>query len=143
MMNFIFSIILIGQLFAQEDFMSGKVTKLHKISYFKELFGHVHRNPSRYSNSLSTLSCGHPIKVFEWSVQGAKEKSLEVNGDWLYVQVGPYKGYMLKESLSDKRPTCFQDEFPRFFDNVGLSLTEMYYWGKLNDHFLTGRSKVK
>ena len=129
--------------FSQDDFVSGKVIKLHKVAYFKMLFGHVHRNPSRYSNSLSTLSCGHPVKVFEVSSKGSKEKSIVINDDWNYVQVGPYKGYMMINHLTDKRPTCMQDQFPRFFDNVGLELTDMYYWGKLNDQYITGRSRVR
>lgn len=142
MMNLLL-ILLMNFSFAQEDFMAGKVVKVHKVSYFKLLFGHIHRNPSRYSNSLSTLSCGHPVKVFEWSNQGSKEKTLDVNEDWYFVQVGPYRGYMLKESLSEKKPNCLQDQYPRFFDSIGLELTDMYYWGKLNDHFLNGKSRVR
>lgn len=136
-------LLLATTVFAQDEFVTGKDVKLSKVAYFRMLFGHVHRNPSRYSNSLSTLSCGHPVKVFEISAKGSKEKTTVINGDWNYVQVGPYKGYMMISHLTDKRPTCMQDQYPRFFDSVGLELTDMYYWGKLNDQYISGRSRVR
>ena len=62
---------------------------------------------------------------------------------FLKVKVGPYVGYISKGYLRGKKPECFADEFPRFFDNLNLSLTDMYYWGKLYDQYITGRSRVK
>ena len=101
--------------------------KPERVLYFTKLFGHIHKNPSRYSQSLSTIGCGHPIKVM-----GNTEVSSS-GVSFLKVKVGPYVGYISKGYLRGKKPECFADEFPRFFDNLNLSLTDMYYWGKLDD----------
>jgi hypothetical protein len=45
--------------------------------------------------------------------------------------------------ISRRKPECFQDRYPRFFDNVALELSDMYYWGKLFDQYVEGRSKVR
>ncbi len=108
-----------------------------RVAYYKNLFGHIHKNASRYSQSLSTIGCGHPIKIL-----GVKGREI-VSGDFNKVKVGPYKGYIDKKYLVRKKPQCFQDRYPRFFDNIGLSLTDMYYWGKLYDQYIYGRSQVQ
>lgn len=108
-----------------------------RVAYYNHLFGHIHKNPSRYSMSLSTISCGHPIKIL-----GVKGKIIEREG-YYKVHVGPYKGYISKQYLNRKKPNCFQDRYPRFFDNLDLSLTDMYYWGKLYDQYVNGRSTVQ
>jgi len=111
--------------------------KVSRVVYFKKLFGHIHKNPSRYSQSLSTIGCGHPIKVLV-------NKGREEYGKGFYkVKVGPYEGYISKLYLNDKKPNCFQDKYPRFFDNLELSLTDMYYWGKLYDQYVYGRSTIQ
>lgn len=108
-----------------------------RVAYYKNLFGHIHKSASRYSQSLSTIGCGHPIKIL-----GVKGKEI-VTGSFNKVKVGPYQGYIDKKYLTSKKPTCFQDRYPRFFDNIGLSLTDMYYWGKLYDQYIYGRSTVQ
>lgn len=108
-----------------------------RVSYYNNLFGHIHKNASRYSQSLSTIGCGHPIKIL-----GVKGEEIS-SGEFYKVKVGPYVGFIDKKYLSSKKPTCFQDRYPRFFDNVGLSLTDMYYWGKLYDQYAYGRSTVQ
>lgn len=111
--------------------------KVARIVYFKKLFGHIHKNPSRYSQSLSTIGCGHPIKIL---VNNGRE---EYGKGFYKVKVGPYEGYISKLYLNDKKPLCFQDKYPRFFDNLELSLTDMYYWGKLYDQYVYGRSTIQ
>jgi hypothetical protein len=108
-----------------------------RVLYFSKLFGHIHKNPSRYSQSLSTIGCGHPTKV----IGNTEVSSSGVS--FLKVKVGPYVGYISKIYLRSKKPQCFADDYPRFFDNLNLSLTDMYYWGKLYDQYITGRSRVK
>ncbi len=112
------------------------------IQYSKEIFGHVHQNPSRYSASLTTISCGHPIKVVTLKYPDGREESM-VDGKWLPVSVGPYDGYVAADSLSEKRPDCFQDRYLKFFDAFGMELSELYYWGRLNDQYVTGKSRVR
>lgn len=108
-----------------------------RVMYFGQLFGHIHKNASRYSQSLSTIGCGHPIKIL-------KDKSGEITrNEFFKVKVGPYVGFIAKGYLKPKKVQCFQDRYPRFFDNLGLSLTDMYYWGKLYDQYVYGRSTVQ
>ena len=114
-----------------------KKEKTLRIVYYKNLFGHIHKNPSRYSQSLSTISCGHPIKIL-----GLEGKEIQ-SGDFSKVKVGPYVGYIDRKYLSSRKRQCFQDRYPRFFDNIGLSLSDMYYWGKLYDQYVYGRSTVQ
>lgn len=116
--------------------------KVVRVAYFKTLFGHIHRNPSKYSESISTISCGYPVRILKKSI--GKKKYQEVfNKMFNYISVGPYKGYINKAYLTDRKPTCFQDRYPRFFDNLNLDLAEMYHWGKLYDQYEYGRSKVQ
>ena len=111
--------------------------KALRVAYYNHLFGHIHKNPSRYSISLSTISCGHPIKIM------GTDGKVTMSGNFYKVNVGPYKGYISKKYLNKKKPDCFQDRYPRFFDNLDMSLTDMYYWGKLYDQYVYGRSTVK
>lgn len=106
------------------------------VFYFTPIFGHVHQSSVRTSASLTTIQCSHPVKVMESSkVQAAKE--------WAYVQVADHKGFVMKDFLSTKRPECLQGKYPKFFDAVNLDLSELYYWGRLYDHFIQGETRVK
>jgi hypothetical protein len=113
-----------------------------RVAYFNPIFGHVHRNPSRYSSSLTTISCGHPIKVLK--LVPAKGRPVTVfNKVWHFVKVGPYEGYIDGKYLNEKKPNCFQDRYPKYFDALELDLTELYYWGRLYDQYVFGKSRVK
>lgn len=112
-----------------------------KISYLKNIFGQIHLNPSRYSTSLTSLSCGHPIKIYE-VVENSGKLRVIFNENWHYVKVGGYEGYINKNFLSNKKPHCFQDSYIKFFDQFDLDLTELYYWGRLYDQYIQGKSKV-
>jgi len=109
---------------------------ISRVVYFNHLFGHVHKSPSRYSQSLSTIECGHPVKIVQ-------EKGHEIiKGNYIKVKVGPYNGYIHKIYLSNKKEKCFSDKYPKFFNALNLTITDMFYWGKLNDQFVQGQSKV-
>lgn len=102
--------------------------------YFKHFLGHVHESPDRDSASLTTLQCSHAVKILKManSIKG-----------WMYTQVGEDKGYIQSDFLTEKRPDCFQEKYPRFYVEIGLDITEMYHWGKLYDHYSMGKSKIK
>ena len=127
----LFVIILIGLL---GNVVNAK-DKVVAVNYYKNIFGNIHKNPSNYSSILTTLACGHPVKILEAAVVTSSK--------WKKVKVGPHVGYIIRNYLDDKKPTCFQDRYPYFFDGIGVSITELYYWGKLYDQYSTGRSKVK
>jgi hypothetical protein len=112
-------------------------TDISRVLYFNQLFGHVHKSPSRYSQSLSTVECGHPIKI-------VKENGKEVlTGDFVKVSVGPYIGHVNLLYLSSKKEKCISDKYPKFFNSLELSITDMFYWGKLNDQYVQGKTKVQ
>lgn len=113
-----------------------KIEKIVGVFYFKPMFGHVHEAPFKTSLSLTTIQCSHPLKVIE-------STKVKVSEDWSYVQVADYKGFVLKQFLSKKRPRCFQGEYPKFFDGFNLDLSDLYYWGRLNDHLIIGETRVK
>lgn len=110
--------------------------KIVGIFYFQPIIGHVHQSSVRSSASLTTIQCGHPIKVIESS-------KVSISSDWVYVQVAEYRGFILKNNLSAKRPRCFQAKYPKFFDSFNFDLAELYYWGRLNDQFLYGETRVR
>lgn len=113
-----------------------------RVAYFRPIFGHVHRNPSRYSSSLTTISCGHPIKVLKLVPKKGRPVTV-FNKVWHFVKVGPYEGYIDGKYLKEKKTNCFQDRYPKFFDSLELDLTELYYWGRLYDQYVFGKSRVK
>lgn len=104
--------------------------------YLKPIFGHVHQTAARNSASLTTIQCSHPVRVIESS-------KVQVGREWAYVQVADYRGFILREYLSEKRPECFQGKYPKFFDSLNLDLAELYYWGKLYDQYVQGETRVQ
>ncbi len=111
------------------------------IQYFRQIFGVVHQNPSRYSAALTTISCGHPIKILH--LIDAKGKEFVPNDNWIFAKVGAYEGFVMKEYLNKQKANCFQDRYPKFFDSFDMDLSELYYWGRLYDQYVTGKSKVR
>lgn len=125
---FIFLIVFSSSAFSAE--------KVIGTLYFNEFMGHVHKNPSKSSSSMTTLQCAHPVKVLE-------DKEVRSPEGWMYVRVGDDRGFISSQFLSNKRPQCFQEKYPKFFINLNLDLTDMYYWGRLYDQYGQGESKIK
>jgi len=115
---------------------------LNKVMYVKNLFSLVHRNPSTHSNSLTTIECGHPIKTYKLVSKKRKTTRVKFNKGWILVKVGSYEGYINENQLSDSKVVCFQDKFPKFFDSLDIEINDMFYWGKLHDQYVTGKSKA-
>ncbi len=110
--------------------------KMVGIYYFSPMFGHVHQSSVRTSASLTTIQCSHPVKVLESS-------KVHASSEWAYVEVAEHRGFILKEYLAPARPGCFQAKYPRFFDSLNLDLSDLYYWGRLNDQYISGETRVK
>lgn len=104
--------------------------------YFTKFMGHIHKNPSNSSSSMTTIQCAHPLKVLE-------DPEVRTPQGWMYVKAGSDKGFVSSKFLSNKRPLCFQEKYPKFFINLNLDLTDMYYWGKLYDQYSQGESRIK
>ncbi len=104
--------------------------------YFQKVMGLVHKNPSKGSSSLTTLQCGHAVKVIV-------DSSIRYPKGWTYVKVGDDRGYILNDYLTNKRPNCFQEKYPKFFNALNLDLTDMYYWGRLFDQYVIEESRIK
>ena len=105
------------------------------VYYLKNMFGHLHQTANPNSISLTTIACGHPIKVIK------TERAQ--NQNWFLAEIGAHKGYVLEEQLSTKRPECFQGTYPNFFNGLNLDLAQMYYWGRLYDQFIEFEVKVQ
>lgn len=104
------------------------------VGYYNQLFGHVYQQPVRHSPSLTNIACGHPMRILELKKDGQRQKVF--NQGWYLVTAGPYQGYVFKDFISQDRPDCFQDKYPRFFEAFDLSITEMHFWGRLYNQFL-------
>jgi hypothetical protein len=110
--------------------------KVVGVFYYQPMYGHVHQSSAKTSASLTTIQCAHPLKVIE-------STKVSVSKEWAYVQVANHKGFVLKQNLSEKRPDCYQGKYPKFFDALNLDLSELYYWGRLYDHYHQGESRVQ
>lgn len=96
--------------------------------YFVPIHGHIHKNASKYSSSLTTISCGFPLKVSE-----AKQI---LPTAWKYVKGGNHFGYVRDEYVSKKPVECFQEKYKKFYNMVNLNLNQLYYWGRLYDQYI-------
>lgn len=110
--------------------------KVVGIFYFTPVYGHVHQSSVRTSASLTTIQCSHPLKVIESS-------KVSVAPEWAYVEAGDHRGFVQKHFLAEKRPECPQGKYPKFFDSVNLDLAELYYWGRLYDHYVMGETRAR
>ncbi len=126
-----------------EDKLPQFKKKILQVAYYKNTFGHIHKNPSRYSQSLSTIECGHPVKIYALETEKGKPLQELFEERFRYVEVGPYQGYIDQTYLAPKKVSCLQDKYPKFFEHLDLNLSEMYHWGKLYDHYAYGKSRVK
>lgn len=112
------------------------------VKYFSQAMGNVHQNSSRFSQVLTTISCNHPVKIMrEFSKDGKDMTSLS-DPNWTLVHVGPYEGYLMSEYLTEKKNVCLEEEYPKFFDGLDLDITDLYYWARLYDQYVQGKSKV-
>jgi hypothetical protein len=123
-------------LFAKNKKQVVKDLPLQSVEYVSTEYLHVHQNNSYYSNTLTTIPCGQPVNILKSAQSGAKT-------GMKYVQVGPYPGYVKEKYLSATRVICLEKEYPRFFDLVSAEISEIYFWGKLKDMMIQGKSKVK
>ena len=119
-------------------FLGGSIVhskeELLGVFYFSEIFGHIHQFPSVYSSSLTTISCNHPMKVYKTKIS---------KPGWRLVKTVGLQGYVRSEYLGAKQFKCFQSQYPNFLDAMDLSVTDMYYWGRLSDLYIKGKSKVR
>ena len=113
------------------------------IKYFNQMMGNVHQNASRFSQVFTTISCNHPVKVMKQTSKDGKEFVMSGANDWNFVQVGPYDGYIMSAYLSDKKNVCFEEEYSKFFDGLGLDINDLYYWARLYDQYVQDKSKVR
>jgi hypothetical protein len=130
-------------LISTNAFSKKKGLKVQRIAYFNEMHGNIHQNASKYSNVLTTVSCGHPIKVYKEKKSPNGGLVENISYEWDFVKVGSYNGYVLSDFLGKRKQKCFQDKYPRFVEKFKLEPSEMYYWGRLYDQYVGGKSKVK
>jgi len=121
---------------------NGMTKTLIGVRYFSKIMGNIHQNPSRYSQVLSTISCNQPLKVMKETSKDGKEFILYGEDNWNLVSVGPYEGYILTEFISDKKVDCLDEEHAKFFEGLNLDINDMYYWARLYDQFIQGKSKI-
>ena len=121
---------------------TGMTKTLVGVKYFSQMMGNVHQNASRYSQVLTTISCNHPVKIYKETSKDGKEFVL-YGDNWNLVTVGPYDGYIMSQYLSDKKVTCFEEEYSKFFDGLNLDINDLYYWARLYDQYVQDKSKVR
>ncbi|MBF0297203.1 MAG: hypothetical protein HQK51_00665 [Oligoflexia bacterium] len=108
------------------------------IFYLNKIFANIHQRPSADSDSIKAIACAHPLKMYEMPSSSSSDS------EWALVHTENEEGYIKKSFISEQRNIdCFQNNYPKFFNSLNLDMTQIYYWGKLQDQFLYGKSKVK
>lgn len=123
--------------------ISGPKKVLVGVRYFNRMMGNVHQNTSRFSQVLTTIACNYPVKVMKEVSKDGKETILFGEDNWNSVAVGPYEGYLMTSYLSEKKVDCFEENYPKFYDGLSLDINDMYYWARLYDQYVEGKSQVK
>ena len=139
---FLFCLVFLNLAIAGEPPVSAMKKAIIGVRYFSKPMGNVHQNPSRYSLVLTTISCNHPVKLMKETSADGKEFVLYAEDKWNLVTVGPYEGYVMADYLSDKKNECFEEEYSKFFDGLNLGVNELYYWARLYDQYVMGKSQV-
>lgn len=129
-------------LFGLNSFGQSKVTtKVAKLGYVSSMFAQIYSGADRYMEIYTTLECGHPLKVLA-RVEGNKEEIIFGKG-WYLVKAGGYEGFIPSRFVSDTKVTeCFNMQYPKYFDSLNLTISEMYYWGRLKSLYSYGESNA-
>ena len=98
--------------------------------YVEKQFIHLHKNKSINSITLVTLSCGQRVKVIS-SSKG-----------WSEVKSGSYKGFSLSRNLSKKNPECLGQKYSKVYNDLDLTMLDIYKMGRLEDLFIHGEIKL-
>ena len=85
---------------------------------------------------MTALQCAHAVNIIE-------VEELTTPTGWMLARVGEDLGYIRSKFLSSNRPECFQEKYPKFYGNLNIDLTDLYYWGRLSDHFIEGESQAR
>ena len=95
--------------------------------YATKAYVQMHQNQSRYSRVISNFECNQPFKL------------IKDHGEFKEVSYAAYKGFILSINLtSAKNKNCPQDKYSKFFEYLSLDVSDMHYWGRLQDLYVTG-----
>lgn len=124
------------------SFGQAKVTtKVAKLGYVSSMFAQLYSGANRYMEIYTTLECGHPLKILA-RVEGKKEEIIFGDG-WHLVKAGGYEGFIPARFVSEtKVKDCFNMQYPKYFDSLNLTISEMYYWGRLKSIYSYGESNA-
>ncbi len=124
--------LLLSSVFAQaKKPATSKDTPKKTIYYIQTVYSQLHQNPSKFSRVLSTFECGQPFYVLSSPIS-----------EFYQVEYSNYKGFMSTNVLGKNKPTeCWQDMYRRFFDHIDIGVTEIHYWGRLQDLLIKGESR--
>jgi hypothetical protein len=100
----------------------------NNIVYLSQSFAHIYSKPFNNTEALTTIACGHPLKVSSTPDNQYK--------NWLQVELEGQIGYVYKDFTTSSRPKCFQAQFNSFYRGLKLDLEDLYYWGRINDKVL-------
>jgi hypothetical protein len=114
--------------------IGSKKSQFSSVMYFDKMYGSVHEVANINSYSLTTIGCGHPVRVYKDNDGFSQE--------FLKVKIAQYKGYVLKAHLSLKRPECFSKKYSRFTNTIDLDLSDLFYWGRIYDQFRMGKTPL-
>lgn len=124
------ALLLIGALLFTQNLYAKKVKGV--LRYTNRIYSVISTGASPIAETLTTVACGHPVRLLKTR-----------DDNWAKIKAGPYSGYMPVDYLSKKKVKCFQDKYPRFIEKMNLSPTQMYLWGKMQNLYKNGYSRVR
>ena len=97
--------------------------------FSKDPFITLRKKPSADSFSVSTVTCTATLKE-----KGVTKKASK----WVLVKSGASSGYVKKSSLTKKKGLCLSQREKLIFNSLSLTAEDIYFWAKLNEHFIFG-----
>lgn len=116
-------------------------TKVAKLGYVSSMFAQLYSGPNRDMEIYTTLECGHPVKILSRS-DGKTEEMIFGRG-WYLIKAAGHEGFVQARFVSESKVTdCFNQQYPKYYDALNLTISEMYYWGRLKNVYNYGESKA-
>ena len=104
---------------------------LHASAIFVDKqFVHVHKNKSVNSITVVTIACGKKVKL------------MSSDQTWNKIKSGSFEGFSLKRNFTTDKPACLGSKYSKFYNQLDLSMTDIYKLGRLEDLFIYGEVQL-
>ena len=97
--------------------------------YAKDPFVTLRKKPSPDSHAISTVTCAARL---------SEHKNGVTSKVWIRVKTGKVVGFVKKNAVTKTKGGCLSQKERLIFNSLSLSAEDIYFWAKLNEHFIPG-----